>query len=85
MRNLLRAVLCAAFVLGMATPSEAIICCLVNKIVECPPIRKARNECRAKKAAKKMQVKQPLCDRLKGLLECGCDCDCECASECNCN
>ena len=80
MKNLFRGILCIAIVVGMTTPAEAVICCLINKVVECPPIRKLRNECRAKKAAKKMKVKKPLFGCLKDLLEHVCDCegDCEC-------
>ena len=77
MRNLFRGILCIALVVGMTTPAEAVICCLINKIVECPPVRKLRNECRAKKAAKKMKVKKPLFGCLKELFEHGCDCECE--------
>ena len=87
MRNLLRGVLCFAFIVGTATPSEAVICCLINKIVECPPIRKKRNECRAKKAANKMKVKKHLFGCLEKLGQRGddCGCQCECESECDCN
>lgn len=86
MKNLLRGILCFAFVVGMATPSEAVICCLINKLVECPPIRKLRNECRAKKAAKKMKAKKPLFAGLKKALEngCGCERECDCDAECEC-
>ena len=90
MKNLLRVILCFAFVVGMATPSEAIICCLINKLVECPPIRKLRNESKAKKAAKKMKAKKPLGASIKKLLEhgggrdCDCDCDADCDAECEC-
>ena len=85
MKHLLRGVLCFAFVLGTATPSEAVICCLINKLVECPPIRKMRNECRAKKAANKMKAKKPLCGCLKELFKSACDCDCDGGGECDCN
>ena len=88
MRILLRAILCIALVVGTATPAEAVICCLINKEVECPPVRKLRNECRAKKAAKKMKVKKSLCSCLKGLLEHGCCGECcedECEGGCGCN
>jgi len=87
MKNLLRCILCFALVLGMATPSEAFICCLINKIVECPPIRKKRNECRAKKAAHKMKPKKHLLACLKKALDHGCfcelECDCQCESPCD--
>ena len=43
MRILLRAILCISLVVGTATPAEAVICCLINKVVECPPVRKLRN------------------------------------------
>ena len=85
MKNLLQGILCIAFVVGTATPAEAIICCLINKVVECPPVRKLRNECKAKKAAKKMKAKKPLFGCLKNLLEHGCDGDCGCDGECDCD
>jgi hypothetical protein len=89
MKNLLRCILCFAFVVGMATPSEAIICCLINKIVECPPIRKMRNECRAKKAAHKMKEKKHLLACLKKVLNHGCLCggerECDCQCDCGCD
>jgi len=79
MKNLMRGILCFALLAGTATPSHAIICCLINKLVECPPIRKCRNEHRAKKALKKTQVKKH-CACLKKLL----DGDCDCQGECDC-
>jgi hypothetical protein len=93
MKNLSRYILFFALALGTATASEAgPICCLINKIVECPPIRKLRNECRAKKEAKKMKAKKKplsclkkLCEKLHGG---NCDCDgCsdgDCESDCGC-
>jgi hypothetical protein len=84
MSNLFRGILCIALLVGMATPAEAVICCLINKIVECPPVRKLRNECRAKKAAKKMKVKKPLCSRLKELIESEFNCDYDCDGDCAC-
>ncbi len=85
MRNLMRAILCIALVAGTATPAEAVVCCLINKIVECPPVRQLRNECRAKKAAKKMQVKKSVCGCLKDLLHHGCGCEGECDGGCGCD
>ncbi len=82
MKNLTRGVLCLALVLGTAAPSQAIICCLIDKIAECPAVRKMRNECRAKHAAKKMKAKKPLGHCLKELLGAPCDC-CACQGDCN--
>lgn len=81
MKNLCRGLLCAAILVGTATPSEAFICCLINKIVECPPVRKMRNEHRAAKAAHKMKAKKPHTCCLKKLLDGCCDCD-SCGGEC---
>ena len=90
MKSLLLGLLCFAFVVGMAAPSEAgPICGLINKIAECPSVRKLKAECRAKKAAKKMKAKKPLCARLKQALENSfggdCDCDCDADAECGCD
>lgn len=82
MKNLVRATLCFAILAGTATPSHAIICCLINKIVECPPVRQARMEHKAAKTAKKMQAKKPHFSCLKNLVH-GCDGGCE--GECTCN
>lgn len=93
MKSLLRLILVFVLVLGATTTMEAgPICCLINKVVECPPIRKLRNECRAKKAAKKMKVKKKPLSCLKKLCErlhegiCGCDdcCDGDCEDDCGC-
>jgi hypothetical protein len=82
MKNLVRATLCFAILAGTATPSHAVICCLINKIVECPPVRQARMEHKAAKTAKKMQAKKPHFSCLKNMLN-GCDGGCE--GECSCN
>ena len=92
MKNLLRGILCFALVVGMATPSEAVICCLIDKLAEltqleeCAAIRKLRAEHRAKKTAKKMKAKKPLFAGLKKSLEnrCCCDLGCDCDAECGC-
>jgi len=89
MKMLLRCLLFFAFVLGVATPSEAVICCLINKLVECPAVREMRNKCRAKKAAHKMKAKKHhLGGGNKGCkhgCQSNCQCGGDCESECDCD
>src|SRR4051794_25629584 len=60
MKTLFRCVLLVSFAVGVTKPSQAIIPFIINKIVECPPVARARAKCRAKHEAHKMKAKKPL-------------------------